>query len=257
MKTTRIFLILLITISLLTSISISSYAAETGFETEEYTKGLEYFVELVDFSKFTEEPEKLPIYCFDVNDDKLIAIGGKIQRNQTHHTVFIYSEDGTFIHGYNFKTPGTYGLEFNGDNLIICFVREMVALEIDSNGVPKSIRTISNTSNSNDHWNEYIWAKKRNFGAYEYYMQTKSDAGDIFGLSNSEYTLLVVENALNRQTVIYEAPDVFSKMEDAAKSRVTPTTFVIVGIVSVVQFIIILIALPTMKKALYPYVKKK
>ena len=82
------------------------------------------------------EPQKNPIECFSVNENGEIAIGCS---DSEQKTVCIYADNGKFQYGYSFECSGSFGIEFENNNLNIYFVRSDVAIAVNQMGEVESI----------------------------------------------------------------------------------------------------------------------
>lgn len=138
----------------------------TGFETEAIP--FEKAKKIYDKIYLRYESEEFPchsIKCFDVSNSGLIAIG--IDEDTEKH-INVYDNNGTFQYGYSFETQGTYGIEFDDNNLIIYFVRGNDACLIDSEGNFIEMCVITNTAENNSYWQHNVYAKSKSIGNSKY-----------------------------------------------------------------------------------------
>ena len=77
------------------------------------------------------------ISCFDVSESGLVAVGSATYGNQY---IYVYDATGKFQYGQAFNNPGSYGLQWDGSDLIIYFVRSDIAALVDSEGNIKELK---------------------------------------------------------------------------------------------------------------------
>lgn len=178
----------------------SVYAMETtGFVTKELSMDeIEEYLNYVNISKFSMEPEKRPIECFDVNENGMIAIGTE---DKIDKKVCIYSDDGNFQYGFRFKTYGSFGVEWDNELLNIYFVRSDVSVSINQAGEIKNIEKICDTWENNSYWNYFVEARSRNVGEYQYVL--KNDIG-ILGILTTDYSQLYKIDSFDNELLIYD-----------------------------------------------------
>ena len=193
-----------ITIMLLLSTVVTPVFAEsTGFVTEPMTEEqLNTFYENVSISLLTEEPPKQSIDVFDVNENGLIAIGFSDFILKSNKTVCIYNTEGEFQYGYSFKCDGVYVIEFNGDNLNICYSRGSNIMTIDSVGKILSVARRAdddvNDYQNYDNW-RFLESTKRKVGDVEYILEKDAER-----LNNTLYPRLVTINENGEKNIIYD-----------------------------------------------------
>ena len=193
MKYMRVFIGLLIGVITL-SLQMPVYAMETGFSTEAMPDAeKDKFISNVNIMVLHSEPQKRGIKCFDVSDEGLIAIGTS---NSEQKTISVYTIDGDFQYGYTFHSNGSFGVEWDGDNLIIYWVRSDVAVCVDREGEIMDAVRIQNTVENNTYWNHSVFANERTVGDYNYSLK---DDG-IFGA----YTQLAITNGDGEESILYE-----------------------------------------------------
>ena len=193
MKYMRVFVGLLICLMVFSN-QMLVHAMEIGFTTENMSEDdKENFISNVNITVLHSEPQKRGIKCFDVNDNGLIAIGTS---NSEQKTISVYTADGDFQYGYTFHSSGSFGLEWDSDNLIIYWVRGGVAVCVNREGEIIDVAGIEDSVENNTYWNHSVFAKKRTVGEYTYVL--KKD-GFIFA-----YTQLAITNGDGKESVFYE-----------------------------------------------------
>lgn len=194
---------LLIALFLLPILAIDhAFAANEGFTTEEMTVGdQERVISFTDISVLSEEPPKWSIHCFDVRADGMIAVGAS---HSEERIVYIYSPDGMFQYGYQFRSSGTYGIEWRDDSLAIYFVRGDTEMVVSRSGTVEQIEHIQNTIENNTYWNHSVNVDKRIVGDSEYEMT--NDMG-FFNFFATSYSQLVVTHGDGTSEIIYDVND--------------------------------------------------
>ncbi len=199
MRHIRYIFTILSVLLLLTYIRAEVLAIDTGFATETLPeKNINSFLKYIKLSMITEEPRKIAIDCFDVNEKGEIAIGRSEYNNKT---VCIYTSDGDFQYGYSFFSQGSFGVELNNDILLIYFVRSDIVIAVNPMGEIESILGIKNTIENNSYWNNFVHLTKRKIGDTEYTI--RNDMG-FFNLLASSYSQLVITDKNGNENIIYD-----------------------------------------------------
>ena len=202
-------------------------AMNTGFATEEKpVEEQKRFIANIDLTLITVEPSASSIVCFDVNEDHMIAVGLASSGNE--RTICVYSQDGAFQYGYKFLSYGSFGLEWDGDNLLIYFVRSDVALEVAPTGEVITVQEITNTKENNSYWQHFVEAKKRTVGDKEYWLQ--NDMGPL-NLIAFSYSQLVVRDDGGTRIIIDVNDEQLTKY-------IAGTTAIILGAILAVFMIV-------------------
>lgn len=199
MKRTQVFIIICL-FGCLLNVNKKVYATETfGLVTEEMQADeIALFLNNVNISVFSIEPEKKPIKCFDVNQNGMIAIG---TANDNNKMVCIYSDTGNFQYGYKFKSAGSFDIELNDDILKLYFLKSDVSVSINATGEIQNVSRICNIMENDAYLNRYVKVTNKNVGEYRYVL--KNNIG-ILGLFLSEYSKLYQVDRLNNEKLIYE-----------------------------------------------------
>ena len=174
-------------------------AMNTGFSTEQKSEEKkETFISNIELSFVEEEPDKTSIVCFDVNSDGMIAIG---QASFEQKRVCVYSSEGDFQYGYTFHSSGDIGVEWDGNNLNIYFVRSSVIISVDPDGEILDVLDVPDSSENNSYKNHFIDSTERTVGDTTYTI--RNDMG-IFNWCASSYSQLVVTDAAGKETLLYD-----------------------------------------------------
>lgn len=103
------------------------------------------FLNRVSIRKFVTAPTPFAFEYFCVNENGKIAIG---VNNSNDKTICVYNDRGNFLYGYKFKCDGTFRIKWDGDNIVICFVRSDVLVSVDSFAQVKCVANVIDTSDS-------------------------------------------------------------------------------------------------------------
>ena len=106
-----------------------NYTANDIIPIEALTESKADFLNSLDLKLLSTCEEKGGICSFDINDKGNIVVA---QRNPI---INIYDFSGNYLYGYSFSnsTQSSYGVKWNGDNVVICISRGSVAIEVDRN----------------------------------------------------------------------------------------------------------------------------
>lgn len=171
----------------------------TGFLLEPVSEEVkESFPATIKLSFLTSGHQKRTIQCFDVNEDGMIAIGCE---RLSKKYVGVYTNDGHFQYGYEFECSSSFGVEWDGDDLIIYFVRSDIALAVNSSGEVVGIGKIPNTFASNSYWHNSVFLTRRTVGDTQYVI--KNDMGPL-NLVASSYSQLVMISPDGTENILYD-----------------------------------------------------
>lgn len=229
MNIRKIITIILIILTFLSTGRIYTFAMDTGFKTDNMeSEEQQTFLKNVDLNLITEQPPSYSVLCFDVNEDGLIALGSQTLDKKI---VSIYSSDGDFLYGYTFNCSGSYGIEWDENNLIIYFVRSDVAAMFDEKGSCLELELIPITAENNSYWNYFVFSNKRIVGESEY--RLKNDMGPFFNVFASSYSQLIKTDSDGSTTVIY----------DVNSDQFIKTIIVFIGVVLLIAIVLIKLVL--------------
>lgn len=233
MRILKLLAILCISLLFIHLGSVGTLAMTTGFSTEEVEPNIQQnFLSNINLKVTTEEPKNETISCFDVNEHELIAIGSE---DSSKKTVSIYKNDGTFQYAYTFNCSGSFGVEWDDNNLIIYFVRSDIAASFDRNGTNLEIREIQDTIDNNSYWNHSVFSTRKSIDDKQYIIKNSMGLFNVFASSYSQ--LIETDNNKNIK-LLYDV----SKMYET-RMIITFLSVVILGILTIV-----IIMLPFIKK---------
>lgn len=174
-------------------------AMNTGFKTSDLpTEEKDKFLSNTNILLIREEPDQKTISCFDVNNNRLIAIG---QNTPNRKTICIYSSEGVFQYGYTFHCSGDFGVEWDKDNINIYYVRSSVIVSVTPNGEILDVLEVQNSIENNSYVNKFIHATERTIGDTTYLI--RNDIG-ILNLFAPSYSQIVVKDTANAESIIYD-----------------------------------------------------
>ena len=201
MKMRRGFLFLLSALLfLICANAVSVSAMETGFEVGELSEEEKNTVLTnVALSSIKQEPAKQPIACFDVSDTGLIAVGQ--ESSSSKKTICVYSADGVFQYGYTFSCTGSFGVEWDRENLNIYLVRGDVLLSVTSNGDVVGITEVQDTIENTSYINRHIHATQKTVGDTTYCIRTDIGLLNVFAPAHSQ---IVVTDSAGAEQIIYD-----------------------------------------------------
>lgn len=198
LKRSYLFLVSIFIFVLFANVVVTN-AMNTRFSTEELSKNDQNtFASNIDILPLTVEPPKRGIQCFDVNEQGMIVVG---QKGTHGKEICIYSSDGTFLYGYTFNCTGSFGVEWDEENLNICFVRSSVIVSVTPKGEISDISEVKNTIENNSHMNDLLYSNSRIVGGTKYLI--KNDMG-ILNLFASSYSQLIVKDSTGAESIIYD-----------------------------------------------------
>lgn len=199
MKLMKYYLIIMLLMFLFFQTGIETYAMNTGFYLDELSEeDKNTFLSNVEISLFKDYPIKRSILCFDINEEGHIAIGQEVG---TRKEICIYSSEGIFQYGYSFESGQSYGVEWDGDNLNICFVRSDVIVSVDKNGNILEIAKINDDIENNSYWNDILYREEIEIGITKYMLRNNMGVLNIFA---SSYTQLVEQKSTGEK-ILYDA----------------------------------------------------
>ncbi len=199
MKMMKNVFMTLMVLLLLSCNCLTTYAINSGFDLEPVSNERELQIQNnINICVFEQEVSGNTIECFDVNDDGMIALG---TNKSSQKFISIYNSQGVFQYGYQFDCTGSFGIEWDANNIIIYFVRSDIACSVNPIGEIQEILDIKNTSNNNSYWNNNVFSTTRTVGNVKYRMQ--NDFG-ILNIFSTSYSQLVIQDSNGQTKIIYD-----------------------------------------------------
>lgn len=203
---------ILITMAMFLFLSVTVFASDS-FEMSELSSEEIEDLNDIGVTLLDEEPEKERITCFDINENGSFAVGvgeGSVKR------VVVYNSDGEYMYAFNFVSDGSFGIEYKGDTISVCYVRGSLCQEINSDGQTVSVKKILDTSDNNDYWSRILYDTEQVVDGKTYSLKGKKF------LVFPEYAKVVVTDSEGNEEVLYEAVD----NENGIECVVVPLTLV-------------------------------
>lgn len=175
------------------------FAINTGFSTEELSENdRSTFASNINISVLKEKPVDRAIECFDVSENGMIAIG---QDGIEEKVLCVYSSDGEFQYGYTFNCTQSFGVEWDGQDINIYFVRSDVLLTVNKEGEIIDIVKVQNTTENNTYRNYMLCSTERTSGDTKYTI--RNDMGFLNAFSSS-YSQLIVTKSTGEEIILYD-----------------------------------------------------
>lgn len=200
MKRGCLFLLAVFTLVLFANV-MKANAVNTGFAISFLpTEEKNMFVSNINILPIDKEPTKKTIACFDVNGNRLIAIGQNTSSRRK--TICVYSDKGVFQYGYTFNCSGDFGIEWDEENLNIYFVRSSAIVSVTPSGEVVDAFEDQNTIGNNLYVNNFIHSTKKALGDTEYFIGNDLGILNLFALS---YSRVIEKDRDGTESVIYDA----------------------------------------------------
>lgn len=175
----------------------------TGFAVEEVREDIQaQFIDNVDLTIQNQQDTLDVISCFDINEKGWIALG---HNHSTKCTIDIYSDKMDYLYSYSFNSSGSYGIEWDKDNLIIHFVRSDIALLVDSDGNCLDIKKINNTAQNNEYWNHVVFAKEKRKDDTIYKIENRYGLFNLFAMNS--YSILSKTDSEHHTIDLYDVSE--------------------------------------------------
>ena len=196
----KIFCLSLLLFQMIFFFRLDIFAISNEFETESFNQSREEEVlSRINISLLTEEAEKWPIECFDVNENGMVVLGlADPGFHSSRNYLYVYSSDGVFQYGYSFETAGSFYVEWNQDNIEIYFVRSNIVVILNPQDQTKRAVEITFDTEVNSYINNVLSAREREVGDTKYIIQ--NDMG-VLNLIASSYSQVLVVNGEETITI--------------------------------------------------------
>lgn len=174
------------------------YAVDTGFDIEKVSsERYESYLTGVKFNRLACDPEPTSIDFFDVNSNGRIVTATS---SVSGDFICVYSADGEFEYGFNFDSYGDCGVEWSGDDLLVCSVRGALIYELTPDGNIEGVYDILDTEESRAYWRKSIYANKKAVNDKVY--ELKNDMGILNIVTFSHSQLACTDADGNTEMII-------------------------------------------------------
>jgi len=193
---TKVILLIVTCLVLISLFNNSVHAMETGFETRDLSQELQDRIwGNIQLSVSESKPTNAAICSFDVNENGDIALG------LCNNTINIYDSNGQYQYSYFFTTSGSYSVEWDNDKLLIFLVRSSALLQVDSKGKLVEMKKATETADNSIY---LISLRKPRRTVNDSVYVIKNELGFFNLIIRSSYSKLVKTDANGTQTVIYD-----------------------------------------------------
>ncbi len=208
---------------------LSAEAMNTGFTTESFEseEEVESIRQNIGVVMISEPAKTRTITCFDVSKSGHIAIGCN---NSNRSEIYVYSPGSDFLRGYSFGDNGLFGVEWDGEDIIVYSVRGSIAWSVDSVGNIKEILKIPDDAPENNrYWNKRVYSTVREVNGTKYRLRNQQG---IFYVCASDYSLLTAEDSDGTQRILYDATDM-------QRSAMLGSAMIVIPFVTIVLYFVI------------------
>jgi len=129
-------------------------------------EGAQRFVESVPITLLTKEPRKHAINYFDVRDDGWFLL---CFNSFSGSWASVYSADGVFQYGFSVFLPGTLAAEWDGTDVRLLFIREDVAVSVNSRGEVLSVSDYLLRGENSSYWRDEVQKKSQKVNGCVYF----------------------------------------------------------------------------------------
>ena len=150
----------------------------------------------ITFSAINNPVTTMPISCFDISSDGLIAV---CFTSVSSNIICVYSEDFTYLYGFSLYSAGSVGVSWIKDELNVYFVRSGILVTVDEQANITGISGFSDPVQSNRFYQNEILVTTRTFEGKQY----KLDNPGIQKLTNQDYARLSVQDSTGEVRVLY------------------------------------------------------
>ena len=139
------------------------------------------------------------IYCFDVSNDGMVAIGTK---KDGKGFIYVFDSGFNYLCTYCFNLFGSFNLEWTNSKIRVFYIRDDTAVTYNEDGSIFNVETLSDSMENNNYLRS-LRKTTRQCGEYEY--KIKNDMGilNVF-VGNSSYTQLIKTDKAGNVSVLYD-----------------------------------------------------
>lgn len=178
---------------------VTAFAENQGFD----TAPLPTDVVLKDYESINlrknDEAAKIggPIISFDVSDNNWVAFG------TAENIIQILDPDGNTANTLEFDLHGSYHIEWFGKNLLLYLNRELLEMEITTEGELIDVREIDESSiKSQQYWRFLSKRKEKTINNMTYQLQ--NDMGVLNLVAAGRYNQLIKTDNEGNTTILYD-----------------------------------------------------
>lgn len=158
---------IVLTALIISIISIPVFAVSGIQETEYFPEDkAASFLDNISVTVIHEEPPRLSVKCFDVNEHGQIALGF-----YPAQTIGVYSPDGSFLYGYTFHSSGDYSLIWDKGCVCIYFMRSSVLATFDADGNCIDIEMYAEVADNYRYIRNTFDKSKKQLGTISYWLE--------------------------------------------------------------------------------------
>lgn len=161
-KVASTFILLIIFFQCLASPALAVLSTEPVGEEK-----IDRFISSRNVTLLREEPPAQGIQCFAISTNGSLALG--IGNHSTGvRTVLVYDQSFTFMYGYTFEHDGGYGLDFDGENLVVYLRRSLLEVVLSDDGRCLGLGDIEDTPENDFYWNHTVCATEKEWNGCTY-----------------------------------------------------------------------------------------
>lgn len=202
-------LIILIALFSLDSLALSGEALDEDSKTK--------YISNIRLKFVCEADDKTPIECFDVSDGGNIAILSDVALFSSDKTVRVLDENGVFKYGYDLRAHGSAYVVFDGELLMIYFVRGDTAIWLDDKGNCVKAENIKSAS-ADQRFTDYAGKTHRVKNGLQYSLKSQYPVLNFFLYHYSRIekrTPAADDEGEPEVTIIYQADGALNKYYSA------------------------------------------
>ena len=179
---------------------IPCFAMNTNFDMEYVTDEqiLQERFERYDLKLIEQEPIISNFRCYAVNELGQYALA---YDSPEEDLILVYDANQTFLYGFGFDLPGSFYVEFDGENILFYSVRGNIAMCLDKEGNCIAFADILDTWENNSYWNNLGNAKivtaENSYEAESVFLGFKS-------IKLGAFSRLTRTNANGEQTILFD-----------------------------------------------------
>ena len=227
MRIKKFVLTVLLLMLVLSANGMSVFAMNTGFDVKPVSEEeKESFVDAIELSVFDEEYKNKSIESFDVREDGTFAIAS-FSVYKEKNIVSVYSADGVFQYGYIFEGMGNSLLEWDGENVLIYFVRGNDIISVNPEGEVEEVAEVPMTKANRFYLGKL--RKKTECVVGDKTYEIKNDLGAFLNFISFTHSQLVVTDSDGNSTILY----------DVSTYQLIKTLSIVTAIVAAVGYLII------------------